>query len=117
MSGYSAARGLCYLEPKRHINDITELDGIEAKEFGTVLSSVSRAIKRSMNSELVYVYLYGDHIPHLHIHLAPHSSGDAFQNSILKHEQNMSEDLLGEDELDSMVSSVNAQIGAELSAY
>lgn len=33
---------------------------------------------------MVYTYIFGDHIPHLHIHLAPHHDGDALNDQIIK---------------------------------
>lgn len=66
--------GFSYLEPRRHIADITELDGPEAGSFGEAIAAASAAIKDATGSELVYVYIFGDNVPHLHVHLAPHRS-------------------------------------------
>lgn len=63
--------GFSYLEPKRHISDITMLDGEEAASFGKVIADASIAIKKATGADLVYVYVFGDAVPHLHIHLAP----------------------------------------------
>src|SRR5262250_482879 len=64
--------GFAYLEPKRHIPHITDLDGEEAATLGPVLARVCRILREETTSELVYLYVFGDGIPHLHIHLAPH---------------------------------------------
>jgi diadenosine tetraphosphate (Ap4A) HIT family hydrolase len=69
--------GFSYLEPKRHIPHITDLDGDEAATFGSVLARCATALKAATDAELVYVYVFGDSIAHLHVHLAPHRSGDA----------------------------------------
>jgi len=69
--------GFSYLEPKRHIPHITDLDGEEAATFGPVLARCTAALQAATGAELVYVYIFGDSIPHLHVHLAPHSAGDA----------------------------------------
>lgn len=82
MSTYKSIRGFCYLEPKRHIQYITDLDGKEATEFGSILAMVSSAIKNATNSKLVYLYIYGDHMPHLHVHLAHHVDGDILVDDI-----------------------------------
>ncbi|MDA2978865.1 MAG: hypothetical protein O3B42_03760 [Actinomycetota bacterium] len=66
--------GFSYLEPRRHIADITELDGAEADSFGKAIAAASAAIKEATGAELVYVYIFGDNVPHLHVHLAPHRS-------------------------------------------
>lgn len=84
MSTYKAVTGFCYLEPRRHIPYITELDGTEAVEFGSVLANSARAIKTATNAKLVYIYVYGGHIPHLHVHLAPHIEGDIFVDDVVR---------------------------------
>ena len=68
----SEVAGFSYLEPRRHIADITELDGDEAASFGPTIAAASKAIKEATGAELVYVYVFGDGVPHLHVHLAPH---------------------------------------------
>jgi diadenosine tetraphosphate (Ap4A) HIT family hydrolase len=50
-----------YLEPKRHIPHITDLDGEEARTFG-------------------------GGVAHLHLHLAPHRTGDALNTQIIRGE-------------------------------
>jgi len=79
--------GFSYLEPKRHIPYITDLDGEEARTLGDVLARTSSAIRTATGAELVYVYVFGGGIPHLHIHLVPHRSGDALNDSFIRGEQ------------------------------
>jgi diadenosine tetraphosphate (Ap4A) HIT family hydrolase len=79
--------GFSYLEPKRHVPHITDLDGEEARTLGEVLARTSTAIRNATGAELVYVYVFGGGIPHLHIHLAPHRSGDALNDSFIRGEQ------------------------------
>lgn len=78
--------GFSYLEPLRHIGYIHELDGEEAASFGPVIARCSSALKEATKAELVYVYIFGGGIPHLHVHLAPHVSGDALNDSLLRGE-------------------------------
>lgn len=78
--------GFSYLEPLRHIRYVHELDGDEAATFGPVLSRCARALKEATGAELVYVYVFGGSIPHLHVHLAPHTRGDALNDSMLRGE-------------------------------
>lgn len=87
--GYTRAFG--YLMPKRHIPHVTDLDGPEATTFGTVLGRVSAALKEAAEAELVYVYVFGGGIPHLHVHLAPHVEGDALNAMILRGEVDIEE--------------------------
>jgi len=78
--------GFSYLEPKRHIQYITELDGAEAATFGGVLARCTNALRQAAGTELVYVYIFGGGIRHLHVHLAPHVAGDALNDSLLRGE-------------------------------
>lgn len=80
----SEVPGFAYLEPKRHIPHVTDLDGEEAATLGTVLGRATRVLKEVTGAELVYVYVFGSGIPHLHLHLAPHSEGDALNPQIIK---------------------------------
>ncbi len=67
--------GFSYIEPKRHIPYITDLDGDEAQTLGHVLSVTSRAIKAITGAEYIYVNVFGQRIAHLHFNLAPHTTG------------------------------------------
>ena len=78
--------GFSFLEPKRHVRYIEELDGEEAATFGAVLARSSAALKEAAAAERVFVYVFGGGIPHLHLHLAPHTEGDALSASILRGE-------------------------------
>lgn len=76
-SYYSEIDGFSYLEPKRVVGDVTALDGAEAASFGPVLARCCSVLKAVTGAELVYVYIFGGTVPHLHVHLAPHRAGDA----------------------------------------
>jgi diadenosine tetraphosphate (Ap4A) HIT family hydrolase len=78
--------GFAYLEPKRHIPHITDLDGDEAATFGPVMARVTSALKAAAGAELVWVYVFGGGIPHLHVHLAPHREGDALNSQMIRGE-------------------------------
>lgn len=78
--------GFSYLEPLRHIRYLHELDGEESVTFGPVIARCAAALKEATGAELVYVYIFGGSIPHLHVHLAPHVSGDALNDSLLRGE-------------------------------
>jgi diadenosine tetraphosphate (Ap4A) HIT family hydrolase len=69
--------GFSYLEPIRHIPFINELDGPEAATFGPTLAHVTDILKRLTGADIVYALVFGDHIPHLHVNIAPHRTGDA----------------------------------------
>lgn len=76
MSIRSEIPGFSYLEPRRVISDIPRLDGEEARTFDPVLAKCSAALRKATGAPLVYVYIFGDTVPHLHVHLAPHWPGD-----------------------------------------
>ena len=78
--------GFAYLEPKRHISYITDLDGVEAGTFGSVLARCTHALKAAAGADVVYVYIFGDGVPHLHLHLAPHRAGDALNDQMVRGE-------------------------------
>jgi len=78
--------GFAYLEPKRHIGFVTDLDGAEAETFGPVLARSTRALKDATGAEVAYVYVFGDGIQHLHLHLAPHRAGDALNDQMIRGE-------------------------------
>ena len=75
-----------YLMPRRHVPSIAELEGDEAATFGGVLARASTALKEATGAGLVYVYVFGDGIPHLHVHLAPHREGDALNDAMIRGE-------------------------------
>ena len=75
-----------YLEPKRHIRHITDLDGEEARTFGDVLGRISRVLQEETGAELVYVYIFGGGVPHLHVHLAPHRPDDGLNTQMIRGE-------------------------------
>jgi diadenosine tetraphosphate (Ap4A) HIT family hydrolase len=68
--------GFSYLETKRHIPYITDLEGAESASLGSVLALVTRALRDTTNAKLVYVNVFGERVPHLHFNLAPHRDGD-----------------------------------------
>lgn len=78
--------GFAYLEPKRHVPYVTDLDGAEAASFGPVLARCSRILREVTGAEVVYVYIFGDGVPHLHVHLAPHRKGDALNDQLIRGE-------------------------------
>lgn len=82
----SEVAGFAYLEPKRHIRHITDLDGPEAATFGPAMAHSTRALKETTGAEVVYVYIFGDGVPHLHVHLAPHRAGDALNDQMIRGE-------------------------------
>ncbi len=52
--------------------------------------------------------MFGDHIPHLHVHLAPHNDGDIYQDDVVKNSVNLSEETVDSEEVERMISSINS---------
>jgi diadenosine tetraphosphate (Ap4A) HIT family hydrolase len=65
---------------------VTDLDGEEAATFGAVLARVTSALQQETAAEVVYVYVFGEGVPHLHVHLAPHHDGDALSAQMIRGE-------------------------------
>jgi diadenosine tetraphosphate (Ap4A) HIT family hydrolase len=63
--------GFSYLEPIRHIPYLADLDGPEAATFGPAIARASAVLREATGTRLVYAYVFGGGIPHLHVHLAP----------------------------------------------
>lgn len=80
----SEVLGFGYLEPLRHIASIAHLDGPEAQSFGPAMARASQALKAATGAPFVYVYIFGDGVPHLHVHLAPHRDGDALNSQMIR---------------------------------
>ncbi|MGO4722437.1 MULTISPECIES: hypothetical protein [unclassified Inquilinus] len=51
-----------------------------------MLARCTRALKAAAGAEIVYVTIFGDGVPHLHAHLAPHRAGDALSDRMIRGE-------------------------------
>lgn len=76
--------GFSYLEPRRHIAHVEDLDGEEATTFGLTLGRCAAALEAVTGCERVYLYVFGGGIPHLHVHLVPHVDGDVVNEQMLR---------------------------------
>jgi diadenosine tetraphosphate (Ap4A) HIT family hydrolase len=63
---------------------VTDLAGEEARTFGEVLARVSSVLMQETAAEVVYIYVFGGGVPHLHVHLAPHRDGDALNSHMIR---------------------------------
>jgi diadenosine tetraphosphate (Ap4A) HIT family hydrolase len=71
---------------------------------------VGNAIKNAIDAKLVYVYIYGDHIPHLHVHLAPHRIGDVFADDVIKSNVQLDESSLNTEEVSLLAKKIEEKI-------
>ncbi len=76
--------GFSILMPQRHIPHVTDLAEMEAATLGDVLARTTKALRDATGSQVVYVYVFGEGIAHLHIHLAPHRPDDALNSAMLR---------------------------------
>jgi diadenosine tetraphosphate (Ap4A) HIT family hydrolase len=71
MARHGPTLGFGYLEPIRHIPYLADLDGEEAATFGPLVAKASAVLREATGAPLVYAFVYGGGVPHLHVHLAP----------------------------------------------
>jgi histidine triad (HIT) family protein len=62
-------------ELKRHAPGLAEQTNEEAQALGLLVARLSRALKASEGAEHVYLFVFGDQVPHLHLHLFPRYPG------------------------------------------
>ena len=67
--------GTLFVEPKRHVPGFGELTPSEAERVGLVASRLAAALRATERAEHVYLFVLGDHVPHLHVWLAPRYPG------------------------------------------
>jgi histidine triad (HIT) family protein len=67
--------GYLIAELKRHVPGLAEQTNEEAQALGLLVARLSRALKVSEGAEHVYLFVFGDHVPHLHMHLVPRYPG------------------------------------------
>lgn len=75
LDGPTAYRGYLMVEPKRHAPGLGDLTDEEAEAIGRVTNRVARLQRETLGAEHVYSFIYGDGVPHRHVHLAPRSPG------------------------------------------
>jgi histidine triad (HIT) family protein len=63
--------GHIMIDLKRHVPTLGDMNMEEAKAFGLMIARVSKALMESEMAEHIYSYVYGDAVPHLHMHLVP----------------------------------------------
>ena len=66
-----AYRGWLVVEPKRHVPGLGDLTDEEASAVGWLSNRLARLLKDAVHAQHVYAFVFGDGVPHLHVHLAP----------------------------------------------
>jgi diadenosine tetraphosphate (Ap4A) HIT family hydrolase len=83
MSRHGPTLGFGYLEPLRHIPSLADLDGPEAATFGPTIARATAVLREASGAGLVYAYVFGGGIPHLHVHLAPNQPDGVLNTALL----------------------------------
>lgn len=86
MSRHGPTLGFAYLEPLRHIPYLADLNGREAATFGPAIARASAALRQAADARLVYAYVFGGGIPHLHVHLAPNAPDGVLNTTLIRGE-------------------------------
>jgi diadenosine tetraphosphate (Ap4A) HIT family hydrolase len=63
--------GYTFVEAKRHVAGVGELSSDEAAAVGVLINDLGAALRSTEGAEHVYAHVYGDGVPHLHVHLQP----------------------------------------------
>lgn len=73
--GTTAYLGHLFVEPLRHAPGLADLTDAEAGRVGLWCTRASRALREAAGAEHVYAAVFGDGVPHLHVHLLPRFPG------------------------------------------
>ncbi len=61
--------GHVFVEPRRHVAELADLTDHEAQAIGLFTSKVARALMQVLEMEHVYSFVFGDGVPHVHVHV------------------------------------------------
>lgn len=67
--------GYLMVESRRHAPGLADLTDEEAQATGLLVTRLSRALKACTDAEHIYAFVFGEHVPHLHIHVLPRYPG------------------------------------------
>ena len=70
-----ATKGRLVVEPKRHVEDFSDLSEEEAAALGLLIKSGIMRLTIGLHAEHVYVFRINDKVAHLHFHLVPRFPG------------------------------------------
>lgn len=74
-----AHRGRCIVAYKKHVREPFQLSPSERRLFFEDVSTVAQAVYELFSPQKINYAIYGDHVPHLHIHIVPkHENGPAW---------------------------------------
>ncbi len=61
--------GHLVIEPKRHVAELANLTDQEARSIGLFTKRAAQALMATEKIEHVYSFVFGDGVPHVHIHV------------------------------------------------
>lgn len=61
--------GHVFVEPRRHVAELADLTDEEAQAIGLYVSRLARALVNTLDMEHVYSFVFGDGVPHVHVHV------------------------------------------------
>jgi diadenosine tetraphosphate (Ap4A) HIT family hydrolase len=67
--------GQGFIVVKRHCESVGELTAAELTSLGPFMGSVERLLRATLNPVRVHFGLYGESVPHLHLHVLPRGVG------------------------------------------
>jgi histidine triad (HIT) family protein len=73
--GTVAYLGHLIVEPRRHAPGLGDLTDAEAAALGLWCTRASRTLRDAAGAEHVYAAVFGNAVPHLHVHLLPRFPG------------------------------------------
>lgn len=62
--------GYVMAETKRHAPGFADLTDSEAQALGLLVKRLSLALKACIGAEHIYSFVFGDHVSHIHVHVA-----------------------------------------------
>ena len=74
-SAASVYLGTLFVEPRRHVPGLDDLDDEEAARFGVVTTHLARALREATEAERIYSMVLGHHVSHLHLWMFPRYPG------------------------------------------
>jgi diadenosine tetraphosphate (Ap4A) HIT family hydrolase len=64
-------KGRCVLALDQHVAELFELSDADRNRFAAHIAMTAQALKRAFGADKINYGIYGDTMPHLHIHLVP----------------------------------------------
>ncbi len=107
-------RGRCVLKFNDHKTDLSQLTDEEYALFSKELRAVSKALMALFKPDKINYAIYGDLVPHLHVHIVPKRKdgpqwGSPFSDSVPKK-------TLSEEEYRGLISSIKEEVTRQLNA-